>query len=499
MASSREDTVVLPAPAHDQAYVTISALEAGQLTLPERLFVTDADPEKRATVPSLSFLIRHGASNLVFDLGLKRDFSGYREAQQHHIAQRQPTSVSPDAAESLRKGGLDPKDVDVVMLSHVHWDHVGTSSDFTNARFVVGSGTMHLLANGGGPLYPAEIFNPDELPADRTSELPPVRKAEALRAFKNQLEELEWKPLAGFPASIDFYGDGSLFIIDAPGHLFGHINLLARTGPKKWAYLGGDCCHDPRILSGEKRIALYDDGKGEGFEMQRQHTEAMEGVTRTCATIVEERRAELERRENKIKERQVELQKCRARLQEAETQVDVARSCLATMGQNNYVTPQYTAETNDVYTDTDHDRLSSHPAPPPYSPPNDLDHERIPAASDAPIDGDTDQLHQRERDHGSSDSDNSSDERDYHERRRKLIAELLPLYREIGKSKSELTKRKREARAPQEMIGLLRRHISLMEQAMGPLKQLAFDVGEFDPLVDTAIEAVTGGPISLGW
>ncbi|KAI4910865.1 hypothetical protein J4E90_007121 [Alternaria incomplexa] len=261
MASSN-DTVVLPAPAHDQTYVTISALEAGQLTLPERLFVTDADPERRATVPSLSFLIRHGSSNLVFDLGLKRDFSGYREAQQHHIAQRQPTSVSPDAAESLRRGGLDPKDVDVVMLSHVHWDHVGTPSDFTNARFVVGSGTMHLLANGGGPLYPSEIFNPDELPADRTSELPPVRKAEAIRAFKNQLKELEWKPLAGFPASIDFYGDGSLFIIDAPGHLFGHINLLARTGPKRWVYLGGDCCHDPRILSGEKGIALYDDGKG---------------------------------------------------------------------------------------------------------------------------------------------------------------------------------------------------------------------------------------------
>ncbi|KAI4926264.1 hypothetical protein J4E85_006556 [Alternaria conjuncta] len=512
MASSN-DTVVLPAPAHDQTYVTISALEAGQLTLPERLFVTDADPERRATVPSLSFLIRHGASNLVFDLGLKRDFSGYREAQQHHIAQRQPTSVSPDAADSLRRGGLDPKDVDVVILSHVHWDHVGTPSDFTNARFVVGSGTMHLLANGGGPLYPSEIFNPDELPADRTSELPPVRKAEALRAFKNQLEELEWKPLAGFPASIDFYGDGSLFIIDAPGHLFGHINLLARTGPVKWVYLGGDCCHDPRILSGEKGIALYDDGKG-GLRSVHADTDAAAATVQTIARLlkqgtvreedggpveVKERRAELERRENKIKEREVELQKCRARLQEAETQVEVARSCLATMGQNNYAIHQYTAETNDTYADTDHDRLSSHPAPPPYSPPNDLDHERIPAASDAPIDGDTDRLHQRERDHGSSDSDNSSDERDYHERRRKLIAELLPLYREIGKSKNELRKRKREARAPQEMIGLLRRHISLMEQAMGPLKQLAFDVGEFDPLVDTAIEAVTGGPISLGW
>ena len=85
---SDNETVVLLAPAPNQTYVTISALEAGQLTLPEKLFVTDADQEKRATVPSLAFLIQHDSSRLVFDLGLKGDFSGYREAQQHHIAQR---------------------------------------------------------------------------------------------------------------------------------------------------------------------------------------------------------------------------------------------------------------------------------------------------------------------------------------------------------------------------------------------------------------------------
>lgn len=260
--SSDKNIVILPAPAPNQTYVTVSALEAGQLTLPEKLFVTDADPEKRATVPSLSFLIRHQSSNLVFDLGLKRELSRYREAQQHHIAQRQPTVVSPDVAQSLRKGGMEPKDVNTVILSHVHWDHVGTPSDFTEAQFVVGSGTMHLLANGDGPLYPAEIFNPDELPAQRTKELPAVRQEDAPRAFKHETEGHIWKPMSGFPATLDFYGDGSLYVIDAPGHLSGHINLLARIGPKKWVYLGGDCCHDPRILSGEKGIATYDDGKG---------------------------------------------------------------------------------------------------------------------------------------------------------------------------------------------------------------------------------------------
>jgi len=268
MSTIDTETVILPAPRSTQTFVTISALEGGHLTLPEKLFVTDADPEKRATVPSLAFLIQHPSSSapfephkLVFDLGLKRDFAGYRDAQQHHITQRQPTTVSPDVAESLRKGDLAPEDIDTVILSHVHWDHVGTPSDFAKAEFVVGSGTLHLLTNGGGPLYPAEIFNPDELPKDRTRELPPVREEEKSKAFQHQTSHT-WEPLAGFPATIDFFNDGSLYIIDAPGHLYGHVNVLARIGPKKWVYLGGDCCHDPRILSGEKGIAMYDDGKG---------------------------------------------------------------------------------------------------------------------------------------------------------------------------------------------------------------------------------------------
>jgi glyoxylase-like metal-dependent hydrolase (beta-lactamase superfamily II) len=285
------DSVILPLSASDQTYVTISALQAGHLTLPERLFVTDADPEKRATVPSLSFLIQHSSKSapsrtdkLVFDLGLKRDFSGYREAQQHHIAQRQPTTVSPDAAESLRKGGLDPKDVDTVMLSHVHWDHVGTPSDFPNSEFVVGSGTMHLLANGGGTLYPAELFNHDELPNKRTRELPPTDDDDVSKAFIRQTSHT-WRPLAGFSAAIDFYNDGSLYVIDAPGHLPGHINLFARIAPKKWVYLGGDCCHDPRILSGEKGIALYDDGKGGLRSVHADTDEAARTVERAARLL----------------------------------------------------------------------------------------------------------------------------------------------------------------------------------------------------------------------
>lgn len=292
-----------PATNDKPVYVTVSALDAGHLTLPEALFVTDAEPGKRATVPSLAFLIQHPSSppgrpqsevtNLVFDLGIKRDLSGYAPPQEAHIKDRQPIITDPDCAASLRRGdNLDPStDVDLVLLSHVHWDHVGTPSDFASAAFVVGSGTLDLLRNGAGPLYPADIFNDDELPAARTAELPRVVDATPDRGDAEEYAEPRhtapaatatsllpraaktwtWRPLAAFPAALDFFGDGSLWVIDAPGHLYGHVNALARVGPARYVYLGGDCCHDPRILRGEKGIATYDDGRG-GTRSVHVHT-----------------------------------------------------------------------------------------------------------------------------------------------------------------------------------------------------------------------------------
>lgn len=289
----------LTSPAPDQAYVSVSALEAGYLTLPERLFITDADIEKRTTVPSLSFLIRHPCNDespdgskqkttsIVFDLGLKRNLTQYPAAMASHISQRTPISVSPDVAQSLRAGGVDlSTEVDYVILSHVHWDHVGTPSDFPQSKFLVGSGTLHLLENGAPPHYPREIFDPNLLPRDRTWEFPPTDSSVLTAANLKQQTAHDWKPLGGFPAAIDFFGDGSLYVIDSPGHLHGHVNLLARTAPDKWVFLGGDCCHDVRILKGEKDIAMYDDGKG-GLRSVHVNTEAARETVRRTASLLE--------------------------------------------------------------------------------------------------------------------------------------------------------------------------------------------------------------------
>jgi glyoxylase-like metal-dependent hydrolase (beta-lactamase superfamily II) len=142
-------------------------------------------------------------------------------------------------------------DIDTVILSHVHYDHHGDPEHFPNAQFIVGAGTTTLLEHGLESTASHQHFSKDLLPPNRTVELPSLA-AET---------EHKWELLGPF-SSIDLFGDGSVFVLDSPGHLPGHINLLCRISCERWICLCGDAYHDRRLLTGERDIAFWEGPDG---------------------------------------------------------------------------------------------------------------------------------------------------------------------------------------------------------------------------------------------
>jgi glyoxylase-like metal-dependent hydrolase (beta-lactamase superfamily II) len=156
----------------------------------------------------------------------------------------------------------------------VHWDHIGEPRDFPTSTFIVGHGSLALLAGtsagyrGGHSFFEADLLPPErsvEL-ADPLSDQPHTRDPKSKPGDPDfSTPWRRYRPCAlpsVLPCTLDIFGDGSVLIVDAPGHLPGHINLLARTSKQHYMYLGGDTCHDRRLLTGEKQIGEWTDAEG---------------------------------------------------------------------------------------------------------------------------------------------------------------------------------------------------------------------------------------------
>ena len=150
----------------------------------------------------------------------------------------------------------------------VHWDHVGEPRDFPNSTFVVGNGAKAVLEGAGFLRGSHSFFEADLLPGERTIHLTNPYEEIDEEIKKPQVKVngpdfiQEWTSHGNLPRVLDIFHDGSLYIVDSPGHLPGHINLLAKTGPLKSVYLAADACHDRRIMRRERQIGEWLDAEG---------------------------------------------------------------------------------------------------------------------------------------------------------------------------------------------------------------------------------------------
>jgi hypothetical protein len=195
------------------------------------LFSPEVPGFKHLVFPSHSFLITHQhptftePTHLLFDLSIRKDwatgfppiFHPLFAPQKDSSTPRFDLSVSTDVPSILSSNSSFPvalTSISAVIWSHHHFDLRGDVSLFpATTSLVLGPG---LLSTYNDDLYPN---NPDGDLASSDFEGREIR----------QLSEKDFTLcIGGFPA-LDFFGDGSLYILSAEGHTAGHIAALARV------------------------------------------------------------------------------------------------------------------------------------------------------------------------------------------------------------------------------------------------------------------------------
>ena len=190
-------------------------------------------------VKSYGYLIRHPGSNtkydtIVFDLGVRKDWENSPEAFVTGIKDSGcGISVDKDVATILRENGQALGEVGAIIWSHWHFDHVGDPQTFpTTTDLIVGPGFKANVMPG----YPTDKDSHVDERAWLGRELCEIDFTATAGPRRLQI--------GGFQA-YDFYGDGSFYLLNSPGHAEGHMSALARTtaDPPSFMLLGGDVAH----------------------------------------------------------------------------------------------------------------------------------------------------------------------------------------------------------------------------------------------------------------
>lgn len=201
-----------------------------ELVIPADVFV---DPvlkgHETLNLPDYAFLIqnRQKGKSIMFDIGCRKDWWNLSPEASGSIKNHIPAvNVPKNVNEILVEGGVDTNTISSIIWSHWHWDHIGDASLFDKStEIVVGPGFKDAFLPG----YPAK---PDS----------PVLEADFDGRTVREIEFNSQNRIGQF-SSHDFFGDGSFYILDVPGHAVGHICALARTTPTTFVFMGGDVCH----------------------------------------------------------------------------------------------------------------------------------------------------------------------------------------------------------------------------------------------------------------
>ncbi len=186
--------------------ITLTRLQCGTNAAPtdvaQRFSDTYAYSTLMVQLTFSCYLVRHGDDYLIWDAG--------------NPVGNTPTAPKTSLTDLLAQLKVAPAQVKFVGISHYHGDHTGQVSQFPQATLLIGKGDWDVVSD---PKTPAGTSGP-------------------FAAWTRGESKVE--PLAG---DRDVFGDGTVVMLNMPGHTPGHHSLLVKLKEMGNVLITGDLAH----------------------------------------------------------------------------------------------------------------------------------------------------------------------------------------------------------------------------------------------------------------
>ena len=195
---------------------TIYPLKVGDIIEPEPRIFYLGDCDKSIALGNFFFLIQGEGKNILVDTGVTK-----AEGDRFNPAAIQKPEDDPFV--QLAKHNVDLDSIEIIIATHLHWDHVSpTILKMPNAKLYVSRAEVEMVTNPPYPWF-------------------------AQFVYKELIEDLVSKDRIVYTCDGDRLAPG-ISIMSTPGHTFGGQSVLVKTSSGK-AVIAGDICFTYRNLN----------------------------------------------------------------------------------------------------------------------------------------------------------------------------------------------------------------------------------------------------------
>ena len=200
----------------------LTRLDCGLLHADLAMF--EAGSEGDVTLPVNAWLVQHARGTVLFDAGLPATFVEGSATKDRVLKFMGITVLEEDTvAAQLSAVSQDPAKVDFVVISHLHFDHMGGLSQIPNATLII----------------QREEWEAGMAVSQETKTL--HERSDFDLGHKLRLIDGEY----------DLFGDDTVVCIPTPGHTVGHQSLRVTLATGHKVLLASDCCYFSRTIDSQ--------------------------------------------------------------------------------------------------------------------------------------------------------------------------------------------------------------------------------------------------------